>query len=72
MEQIGVITDLTELDQNVLVVCNRVALLNLGLLQQGPVDLFLKLGDTHTYVDFNLGLQLFLYFTLDTSEQEGS
>jgi len=61
------ITDLSELNQNVLVVTGRGSLINGALLEKLSVDALLGFSDTHLDVHLNLGQKTLLYLSLDPS-----
>lgn len=70
LEQVRVVAYLPELDQNVLVMSDRVGLLNHTFHEQVSVNLLLLLSDTdlHMYLDF--WRQRLLDFLLDTTQKE--
>lgn len=69
-EQIRVITNLSQLDKNVLIVTGGAAFLNGRFLQQLTVDWFLGLRDTNLDMHLDLWQQRFLDLPLDSSEHE--
>jgi hypothetical protein len=71
-EQVWVITNLSELDQNVFVVTCRGPLIDGTFLEKLSIDALLGFSDTHLDVHFNLGHKTLLYLSLDPSEHEGS
>lgn len=66
------ITNLSELNQNVFVVTCRGSLINGTLLEKLSVDALLGFSDTHLDMHLNLGQKTLLYLSLDPSEHEGS
>ena len=66
-EQVWMITDLSELNQNVLVVTGRGSLINGALLKKLSVDALLGFSDTHLDMHLNFGQKTLLYLSLDPS-----
>jgi hypothetical protein len=63
-EQVWVITNLSELDQNVFVVTCRGPLIDGTFLEKLSIDALLGFSDTHLDVHFNLGHKTLLYLSL--------
>ena len=71
LKQVWMIAHLTQLNQDVLVVSDRVSFFNHALFQQVSVDLLLLLSDSHLNMDFDFGWQRLLNFFFDSSQKEG-
>ena len=71
LKQVGMVAHLTQLDQDVFVVSDRVSFFNHTLLQQVSINLLLLLSDAHLNMDFNFGWQRLLDFFFDSSQKEG-
>lgn len=71
-EKVWVITDLSELDQNIFVVAGRSSFINCALLQELSVNGFLSLCDTHLDMHLDLWKKTLFDLSLNSTEHKRS
>ena len=70
IKKIRMITNLSELNNDILIVTNRSAFFYCWFLQKLSINAFLILSDSNINMDFDFWRKIFFYLFLDSSEQK--